>query len=155
MPRHVLSSLTDREGVADALYRAMTGFDINDYSLFKSAFADQDAIVEIGQKTIKGTEAIRTQLYDLVAQMDTTHMITNLRIDIQDEASKAAVSALSLAQHCPLGKGQQPDGSKYTGGTMYVLDMVKDGSDGTWRIQKWVMKGIWGQGDFSVMQNIL
>jgi len=152
---HILTSLTEREAIVDALYRALLGFDVNDYSLFKSAFSEPDAVVEISENAIQGTEAIRTKLYDLVAAMDTTHMISNVRIEVKDGASVAFLSAYSLAQHCPLGKGQEPEGPKYTGGTIYLIDLVKDENDGIWKIKKWAMNGIWGQGDKSVMEGIL
>lgn len=151
---HTLSSLSVRESIVDALHRALLGFDINDYSLFQSAFLDDDGAVEVGGKTIQGTDALRTQLYDLVAKLDTTHMLSNVRVNVKEERDEASLSALSLSTHAPLGRGNEADGPKYTGGVLYLVDLAKDPRDGEWRIRKWTMKGIWGQGDRDVMKEI-
>jgi hypothetical protein len=42
-----LTSLTLREAVADALYRAILGFDHYDLSMFNSAFTGEDVLLEL------------------------------------------------------------------------------------------------------------
>ena len=149
---HILTSLTEREAVADALYRAIIGLDSNDVSIFNSAWSEQNAVFDLRGNVINGLDAIRTQLLDFVGPMDTTHMISNVRVDVKDGASTASLTAYALAQHCPPGKGREPDSPKYLAASTYFLDLVKDKSDGLWKIEKWVMKVIWTQGDSSVMQ---
>jgi len=149
---HILTSLTEREAVADALYRAIIGFDTNDVSIFNSAFSGPDVVFDLSGNVINGLDAIRTQLLDFVGPMDTTHMISNVRVDVKDGASTASLTAYALAQHCPSGKGGEPGGPKYLTASSYFLDLVKDKSDGLWKIKKWAMKIIWTQGDSSVMQ---
>jgi hypothetical protein len=150
---HTLTSLTDREAITDALYRAVIAFDSNDVSLLNSAFItkESDVIFDFNGSVINGLDAIRTQLFNFVGPMDTTHMINNVRVDLQDAASTASLSAYALAQHCPPGKGNEADGLKYLAASEYFIDLVK-GCDGQWKIKKWAMKIIWTQGDASVMQ---
>ncbi|KAK9364639.1 hypothetical protein V1509DRAFT_572598 [Lipomyces kononenkoae] len=148
---HKLPGLTEREAVADALYRAILGFDNNDVSIFNSAFIEQDAVFDMSGHVINGIDAIRTQILDLVGPMDTTHTVSNIRVDLKDGASTASLTAHAVAQHCPPGRGKEPDGPKFLSGSTYFIDLVKDESDGLWKIAKYAMKIIWTQGDASVM----
>ena len=79
-------------------------------------------------------------------------MISNVRVDVKDGADTASLTAYALAQHCPPGKGKEPDASKYLAGGEYCIDLIKDEADGLWKIKKWVLNVIWSQGDASVMQ---
>jgi hypothetical protein len=149
---HILTSLTESEAVADALYRAIIGFDSNDVSIFNSAFL-ADAAFEMSGNLIDGRDAIRTQLLDRVGPMDTTHIVSNVRVDVKDGASTASLTANAMAQHCPPGKGGEPDGLYLLTGAMYFIDLVKDESDGLWKVKKWAMRIIWRQGDRAVMES--
>jgi len=149
---HNLTSLTEREAVTDALYRAIIGFDTNDVSIFNSAWSGQDVTLDLNGKVINGLDAIRTQLLDVVGPMDTTHMISNVRVDVKDGASTASLTAYALAQHCPPGMGGDPSGPKYLAGARYFIDLVKDDSDGLWKATKFVLKRVWTQGDPSVIR---
>ncbi|KIX03233.1 uncharacterized protein Z518_06785 [Rhinocladiella mackenziei CBS 650.93] len=151
---HTLTSLTPREAITDALYRAIIGFDRNDVSIFNSAFAE-DVIGEIRAGDggiIDGLSNVRAQVLDHVGHMDTTHMISNVRVDVKDGANTASLTAYALAQHCPPGKGKEPDAPKYLVGGEYWMDLMRDEGDGLWKIKKWVLDVIWTQGDASVMQ---
>jgi hypothetical protein len=149
---HILTSLTEREAITDALYRAIIGFDSNDVAILNSAFSGEDVDIVFNANPISGLDAVRTQLLDFVGPMDTTHMINNVRVDVKDGASTASLTAYALAQHCPPGRGNEPDGPKFLAASEYFIDLVKDKSDGVWKIKKWAMKIIWSQGDASVMQ---
>jgi hypothetical protein len=148
---HILTSLTEREAITDALYRAVIGVDSNDALLFNSAFGE-DAVFHMNGHIINGLDAARAQLLDFVGPMDTTHMISNVRVDIKEKASTASLTAYALAQHCPPGRGRETGGPKYLAAGEYFVDLVKNESDGVWKIEKWEMKSIWSQGDASVMQ---
>jgi len=151
---HTLTSLTPREAITDALYRALIGFDRNDIPIFNSAFAGEDVTFELhdGQKRIvNGLSTIRTLSLEQVGPMDTTHMISNVRVDFKDGADTASLTAYALAQHCPPGKGKEPDAPKYLVGGEYWIDLMRDEMDGQWKIKKWVLDVIWRQGDASVM----
>lgn len=152
----VLSSLTPREAITDAIYRAIIGIDRCDIPLFDSAFANEDVSFEIRAgdeiRAVQGLSNIRTQVLDRVGHMDTTHMLSNIRVDVKDGADTASLTAHALAQHCPPGRGKEPDGPKYLAGGEYWIDLVRDESDGLWKIKKWVLDIVWRQGDASVMQ---
>lgn len=150
---HTLTSLTDREAITDALYRAAIAFDSNDVSLLNSAFVTPESAVifDFNGNLINGLDSIRKRVFDFVGPMDTTHMISNIRVDLKDGASNANLTAYALAQHSPQGKGIEPDGLKYLVAAEYFIDLLKDES-GEWKIKKWAMKILWKQGDPSIMQ---
>ncbi|KAL1859959.1 hypothetical protein Plec18167_006430 [Paecilomyces lecythidis] len=152
----VLSSLTPREAITDALYRAIIGFERYDVPLFNSAFANEDVYLEMRAgdeiRAMQGLSNIKAQVLDHIGPMDTTHMLSNIRIDVKDGADTASLTAYALAQHCPPGRGREPDGPKFLAGGEYWIDLAKDESDGLWKIKKWVLDIVWRQGDASVMQ---
>ncbi|KAE9365555.1 hypothetical protein N431DRAFT_420746 [Stipitochalara longipes BDJ] len=150
--QHTLSSLSDREAITDAVYRALLGFDHNDAEIFNTAFiADQQSMIfSMNGQEIHGLDKVRSQLLDFVGPMDTTHMISNVRVDVKGGAETAQLNCYALAQHCPPGKGRDVEGKKYLAASEYWIDFVKEKDE--WKIKKWVMKVIWTQGDASVMQ---
>lgn len=79
-------------------------------------------------------------------------MITNCPHGSQERVSTTYLTAYALAHHCHPGKGRVPDSPKYLTDTGYCIDLVKDKSDGSWKIKKWVLKIVWTQRDPSVMQ---
>lgn len=152
-----LPSLTPREAVADAMYRALIAFDRNDPSIFDSVFAEEDVTLELNaseRKSYTGLSAIRTGLFDRLGPMDTTHMVSNVRVDVEDGADTAFLTAYTQGQHCPPGRGRELDGPKYLACGETSLSLVRDGKDGLWKIKKWVTEVIWAQGDPSVMQGL-
>jgi hypothetical protein len=66
---HTLTSLTEREAVADALYRLIIGFDSNDVSIFNSALTADAEMGVINGSVYTGLDAIRTQLLGVVGPM--------------------------------------------------------------------------------------
>jgi hypothetical protein len=149
---HVLTSLSPREAITDAVYRAVQAFDDNDVAIFNSAFINDEATFDLNGHVFENLEAVRTQLLSLVGPMDTLHQLSNIRIEIEDSTSTARLTCYAVAQHCPPGKGNEPDGPKLIAGSRYNVDLVKDKSDGAWKIKKFAMKLIWRAGDLSVME---
>jgi SnoaL-like domain len=154
---HKLPSLTPREAITDALYRALIGFDRHDIPIFTSAFAGEDVTFEIHDgsnepRTVNGLSTIQNTVLAQVGPMDTTHMISNVRVDVKDGADTASLTAYALAQHCPPGRGKEPDGPKFLAGAEYMIDLVRDGEDGLWKIKKWVLDVVWRQGDRAVIE---
>lgn len=145
-----LTSLTEREAVTDTLYRILNAFDTYDLSLLESSFLGSEVSFEMNGNAMS-FETMKTQVFDKAGPMDTSHTVSNVRVDLKDGASTAALTATALAQHCPPGKGMEVDGPKYLGASMYFLDLVKDESEGLWKVKKFAMKVIWVQGDPSVM----
>ncbi|MCJ1436259.1 hypothetical protein MMC27_005637 [Xylographa pallens] len=151
LPAALSPSLTSREAIADALYRFVIGMDTNDIALFDSAFT-QDARWEFNGRVVEGLKAVHTDCYEAtISKLDTTHFVTNIRIDVIDGGSKASMSALYLAHHYRGGTGRVPGATRYIMGGMYFANLVKDDMDGLWRINIFKMKGIWSEGDRSVM----
>ena len=146
-----LPSLSVREAITDALYRCVNGLDTADTALFDSAFT-QDAIFDLnGDNVMEGLDAIHTGCYDRVAKMDTTHLMSNVRVNIIDGESKASLTASGLAQHYRLGQGREPGATRFLTGCFYFLDCVKDEKDGLWKIKHWRLKIIWTEGDVGVV----
>lgn len=152
--QQTLSSLIQREAITDTLYRAAIASDHHDSTLFNSAWAGEDVSMEIhddNKRVLQGLSLIRTHVFDKVGPMDTTHNISMVRVNYQDGADTASLTATSLAQHAPSGTGRDSNGTKYTVGGEYSVDLVKDEAD-VWKIKKLVLKVIWTSGDASLMR---
>jgi hypothetical protein len=150
---HVLSSLVEREAITEVIYRALIACDRYDTATFNTAWAGEDVVFEIHddeKRVLPNLTLIRTHILDKVGPMDTTHNLSLVRVDVKDGADTASLTATSLAQHCPPGKGRDPEGPKYTVGGQYSVDLIKDEA-GEWKVKKWVLNVIWSQGDPSVM----
>ena len=150
-----LKSLTTREAIGDTVYRILRGLDFNDAALFESALVmGDDLYVELrtGEtRVMTGFAAVRAQLLGHIGPMATTHMITNMRIDVEDGADTASLSTYVLTQHCPPGQGTELDGPKFLVGGNYDMDVVKDAKDGLWKIRRCILTVLWQQGDQSIM----
>lgn len=72
-------------------------------------------------------------------------------MDLKEGNKTASATAYVLAQHCPPGRGNEPDGPKFLAASRYFVDLVKDKDDGLWKIGGLKLKIIWTQGDRSVM----
>ncbi|KAJ5580155.1 uncharacterized protein N7459_006140 [Penicillium hispanicum] len=146
-----LTSLTTREAITDALYRAVRGFDSNDVEFLNSSFIGEDVTLVINGESMNDLTTIREGVFARVGPMDTTHTISNIRIEVKDGAETASLSAIAVAQHCPPGRGKEPDGPKFLAGSEYTLDLVLDQATGLWKIKKWILDILWTQGEPSVM----
>ncbi|ERS97130.1 uncharacterized protein SPSK_02804 [Sporothrix schenckii 1099-18] len=151
----LLSGLTTREAIIDAMTRALVALDHNDVELFNSAWAGEDVVAQIGvdddKKFLPNLSVIRMAIFDRIGPMDTTHSFTTPRVHVHEGADTAVLTTVSLAQHCPAGRGKEPDGPKYLVAGEYTADMVRDAADGVWKIKKWVLKINWAQGDASIL----
>jgi hypothetical protein len=148
-----LPTLSPREAIADALYRAAIASDHHDSALFDSAWAGEDVSMEMhddNKRVLESLSLIRTMVFNKVGPMDTTHNISMVRVNHQDGADNASLTATSMAQHAAPGTGRDPNGIKYTVGGEYSVDLVRDDA-GLWRIKKLVLNVIWTSGDASLM----
>ena len=148
---HNLTGLTEREAITDVLYRVIIGFDSNDFSFIESAFAGEDAVVDFNGKTIPGLSAVKNAIFATVGPLDTTHNLSNIRVDVKDGANTASLTAVAIAQHAPTGTGPNPAGKKFLAGSQYWIDLVKEEGSREWKIKKFTTKIMWTQGDPSVM----
>ena len=156
-PSTHLTGLTTREAIADALYRAVLGIDTNDLPLFKSACVDlKDFTFAINNSEMAGEmtgeDFVLGKMFNSVGPMDTTHTISNIRIDVRgEEAEEASMTCHAVAQHYRKGEGPDPSTKKLVSGGIYDVELVKDGSDGLWKMKRWALNLVWREGDAEVM----
>ncbi|KAJ5671162.1 hypothetical protein N7507_000289 [Penicillium longicatenatum] len=144
-----LPSLTTREAITDTLHRAVLAFDTDDEALLESSFLP-DAVFDLDGQLMNGLDEICTKSFDIVSKLDTTHFISNVRINYVEGASTASMTASALSQHYRPNTGKTPGATNFMGGSLYYLDVVR-GTDGLWKAKTWRMKVIWTTGDFGVM----
>ncbi|ETN42439.1 uncharacterized protein HMPREF1541_01594 [Cyphellophora europaea CBS 101466] len=145
-----LTALTPREAVADALHRCVLGLDTNDRDLFESAcLKDETATVLAGPDTIYGWDAINA-LMSRVFLVVTTHFITNIRVELKDTTT-AFMTAHAIAYHVRPDDVYKPADTSYTAACLYFMDLVKDDTDGLWKIKRWEIKIQWTSGDRAVL----
>jgi hypothetical protein len=146
-----LTALNPREAVADALYRCILGLDSNDRDLFESAcLKDESATVVAGPNTIQGWSAISESM-SRVFLLVTTHFITNIRVELKDDANTAFMTAHAVAYHIRPDDAFKSEDTSYTAACLYFIDLVKDNTDGLWKIKKWEIKMQWTSGDKAVL----
>lgn len=150
LPITLTPALSGREAVADAINRCVFGLDSADSALFRSAFTE-DAVADLNGTIMDGQDAIYSQLYELIAKLDTTHFITNMRINVADSGSKASATCSALAQHYRGGTGLEVGATHLLVGSLYWLDLTMDDKDGLWKIKAWKLKSTWDLGDWGVM----
>lgn len=148
-----LTGLTTREAIADALYRGVQGIDTNDLSLFKSALVDlKEFRFQMAGAEMQGEDVIMNDMWNFVGPMATTHTISNIRIDVKDDAATTAtMTAYAVARHQKNGTGEDPTSPHLTAGGIYTLDLMRDSNDGLWKMKRWAVDTIWRDGDASVM----
>ncbi|KAH6888504.1 hypothetical protein B0T10DRAFT_488305 [Thelonectria olida] len=144
--------LSDREAIPDALYRSIIGLDANDQTTFQSAWHKDATFVFDGTPPTEGLDAILATTFQFIgAGLDTTHMVSNVRVDVKDGANTAKMTAHALAQHYRKGEGRNPKAPRFLTGNMYWIDAAKDESSGVWKMTKFEMKVIWCEGDGSIV----
>ncbi len=98
-------------------------------------------------------DEILNNILSNVGPLDSTHMMSNVRVESDKEDSGSAhLIAYVLAQHCPQGRGREASGPKYlTAGEHHIrLVAAEKGADNleeTWKIKDWVVNIIWAEGD--------
>lgn len=149
LPVKLNPPLTGREAVIDAVYRALLGCDTNNRSLFESAITENTAFI-MDHDTIQGDENIISKVFERVAKLDTTHSMTNIRVNI--DGVRAVFTATALAQHRRGGTGIDPKSDQWLVGGLYLVDLVREDADvEVWKIETWRIQKIWAIGDHSVV----
>ncbi|KAK7209025.1 hypothetical protein V2G26_016203 [Clonostachys chloroleuca] len=144
LPAKLSGALSDREKIADTLYRLVAAFDHADEDLLQSALTD-DVVVEIvGFPSSKGISELQEAIFGRVSKLETTHSISNIRVSIESTTS-ARASCTSVAQHARPGKGFEQGPHRLLGGGFYICDLIKEGD--IWKIKQWMAKPIWYEGD--------
>lgn len=145
-----LNLFLERESIKDTIYSIAAAFDENDFSIMKSV-CDKNMIFDLNGFVMEGLEEIRIKSLNVVGPMDTTHTVSNVRVDLKADGRKATATANAIAQHYLPGQGQEKDARNFLAGTRYYFELAKDESD-SWKIEKYVLKIVWTQGHISVMQ---
>jgi len=142
-----LTALTPREAVADALHRCILGLDTNNRDLFESACLKNDSMtVTAGPFNAEGWPAIN-ELFQRVFLVVTTHITSNIRIELEEGADTASITAHALSYHVRPEDTRKLEDLSYTAGSLYSIELVRDENDGSWKIKKWEMKILWTTGD--------
>ena len=140
-----------RVAIADVLYRFGAGQDLKDRMLFESAFtptAELDFVqparrLGIELPVFKGRDAIVSSIMSTVSQLDTTHTVTNSRIDL--DGRQAALFALVEALHLP-----RSDHSRHLLLKNFYWATLLSGKAG-WQIEYLRIENVWMDGDPRVL----
>jgi ketosteroid isomerase-like protein len=141
----IAGELRDRAEVIDALFRFALGLDLRDRDLAASAFA-ADARLEsrtarqpgAGQ-VMDGRDTIVDAVLATIAPLDTTHVVTNPRIEVNGDT--AALTAIVEAQHLVTADHSRSALLK----NRYAAILSRDGQ--RWVIQQVRVETIWQAGD--------
>ncbi|KAF4917498.1 hypothetical protein CGCVW01_v009809 [Colletotrichum viniferum] len=124
----------------------MSAFDENDASLLASAMT-RDGALTINGNDVSSFENIKAYSLNTVGPMDTTHFVTNIRLDVADnDAAIATLTANTLAQQYPRGNGRGTSERRLLGGSKNVMELSEDKKDGLWEVNLWHMKTVWRKG---------
>lgn len=145
-------ALSDRDAILDALYRSIIGLDTADKAMFESAW-HKDATFAFDETTpVQGLDAILGSTFKYIGEaLDTTHCVSNTRIDVKDGATTAVVTAHALAHHYRKGEGRNPTASGFLTGNTYSIDLSKDQGDGLWKMTRFHLQMRWCEGDPSIV----
>ncbi|KUJ19436.1 uncharacterized protein LY89DRAFT_706177 [Mollisia scopiformis] len=154
LPAVLSPPMTGHEAVVDAMYRCVMAFDTNDKDLFDSSFMP-DGVFEVNGRSMTGLPEIHATGLALIFSVDTTHMVSNVRVHMKvaalsAEQHEASLTATVLSQHFVAGKGMEPAQNDLMGGSLYRGDLIRD-TDGLWKFKHLLIKSIWVQGDYSII----
>lgn len=154
MPLTCPTDTADKLAVVETLYRFAAGIDLCDDALLASAFVT-DAVSDFRPAAakagfqypvLKGRGVIVAALSGSLAQVDTTHSVSNPRVRV--DGDKAHLEALVEAQHL-----LKSDPSRhYLMKNRYDIDLVKQGE--AWLIQRVTVDNVWRTGDPAVLMGI-
>ncbi|KAL6689927.1 hypothetical protein J3F84DRAFT_398750 [Trichoderma pleuroticola] len=150
LPAALNLPISSSASVADALYRCALAWDTNDKALFDSSFMP-DGIFEVNDHAMKGLPEIHATGLSLIFKLDTTHIVTNVRVQMGEER-EASLTATVLVQHFVKGKGMEPGQRSLMSGSLYRAELAND-TDGLWKFKHLRIKSIWVEGDYSIIED--
>jgi hypothetical protein len=141
----------DRHRIIDALHRFAAGQDLRDPALLASAFAPHAELdfVQPAKKLgvelliFKGRQHIVAAIGAALAQLDTTHTVSNPRVDI--DGDKATLFALVEAQHLP----RRDHSRNLLLKNFYWVSLERAGE--RWQITHMRIENVWHRGDPKVL----
>lgn len=97
--------------------------------------------------------------FDRVFSLVTTHIVTNIRVNLKDEKDDSAtITAQAISYHVRPEDAFKEEDTSYTGGSLYDIEVVRDREQdvegeigGVWRIKRWGIKVLWTTGDKNVL----
>lgn len=146
--------MNDTLAILDALYRFAAGIDLRDHALLASAFAE-DAISDFRPAAaragfeypvLEGRDAIVAALSASLAQLDTTHSVSNPRVSIAGDTAR--LDALVEAQHVP----RSDPARHYLMKNRYDVELARRGD--VWVIRRLTIDNVWRSGDPAILATI-
>lgn len=151
-----LADLTPREACADLPIRLGLSFDIFDRELYDSCWTNvgrDDIDASIAGIPMKGYQELTEKCYDLIAPMDTFHLISGIRVNFGEDGKSAQITAMSLVPHAPPNTGLDPLGKYFMSGAIHDFRAILN-DDGKWRLNGWHLKLQYIQGNAEIMPNL-
>ena len=146
-----LTGLSSREEVADALHRCLLGVDSNNKDLFASACLKNEEInIVAGPVNVKGWTAVQ-EFFNKVFDLTTTHIASNVRVELRDGAERASLTCHVVAYHVRPEEAFKPEDTSYTMSSLNDMELVMDNADGLWKIKSWKLKALWTTGDRAII----
>ena len=147
----VVFELRDHLEITDALYRFGAGIDFNNDDLLASALAPDVIIDFTPSNKLWGLEFPVLSERNLIVQafkhsvclLDTTHVVTNPRIEINGDTAK--LYAIVEAQHLPPNDHSRHCLMK----NQYDVSLVRQGD--RWVIKHLIVHGVWFTGEPSIL----
>jgi ketosteroid isomerase-like protein len=156
LEEQAVTDLSDRVEIADAIYRYAAALDFGDAALMESALTE-DAVVDLTSATTKigldfpvltPRDVVVGALTGAVGPLDTSHSITNIRVEIAGDTATARCYA--QANHYLPGEGPLPDRTRHAlMMNRYTAEMTRDGE--RWRIRRLLIDCAWFDGDPQVL----
>jgi SnoaL-like domain len=145
----------DRYEIADAIHRFGFGLDHGDADSLASALTEgclldfQPAGKKLGLDfpRLTGRKAIVDALIPLLGPLDTSHTVTNLQIEIDDDS--ATLYCYVMAQHFMPREGSRPGSENALLMNRYDCDLVRDGDK--WRFKRVTIDNAWAQGNPEIL----
>ena len=150
-----MSNESDRYEIADALHRFAFGLDHGDADSLSSALTE-DCVLDFrpaGKKLgldfgkLTGRQAIVDALIPLLGPLDTSHTVSNLQIEISEDA--ATLYCYVLAQHFMPREGPRPGSENALLMNRYDCQLVRDGQK--WRFRQMIIDNAWAQGNPEIL----
>src|SRR5262249_21396192 len=147
--------VADRYEIADALHRFAFGLDHGDVDSLASALTE-DCLLDFrpaGRKLglafpkLTGRQAIVDALIPLLGPLDTSHTVSNLQIEIEDDS--ATIYAYMMAQHFMPREGSRPGSENALLMNRYDCQLTRDGEQ--WRFRQIVIDNAWAQGNPEIL----
>jgi len=146
---------TDRYEIADALHRFAFGLDHGDTDSLSSALTEgclldfRPAGRKLGLDFPKltGRQAIIDALVPLLGPLDTSHTVSNLQIEVNDNS--ATLYGYVMAQHFMPRQGPSPGSENALLMNRYDCELTRDGQK--WRFTRMVIDNAWAQGNPEIL----